>query len=86
MGCRSLGTLDIVLGNIMVGVCGVFQVVQASEGSEGVELLSLAVVKNGAKVVAGSSDGVLEIYSWKDLCDCSDRWPGGCAVEAACES
>lgn len=40
------------------------------------ELLSLAVLKRGRKVVTGSTEGVLNIYSWGHLEDCSDRLPG----------
>ena len=40
------------------------------------ELLSLAVVKNGSKVVCGSQEGVLNIYSWGLWADISDRFPG----------
>ena len=34
------------------------------------------VVKHGAKVVAGSQAGVLNLYSWGFWADCSDRYPG----------
>ncbi|GAX76690.1 hypothetical protein CEUSTIGMA_g4136.t1 [Chlamydomonas eustigma] len=40
------------------------------------ELLTLAVMKNGKKVVAGTQSGVLNIYSWGAMKDCSDRFPG----------
>mmetsp|Transcript_29211 Transcript_29211/g.113359 ORF Transcript_29211/g.113359 Transcript_29211/m.113359 type:complete len:379 (-) Transcript_29211:304-1440(-) len=40
------------------------------------ELLSLAVVKRGRKVVCGSSDGHLNIFSKADWSDISDRFPG----------
>ena len=37
------------------------------------EILSAVVVKNGRKVVAGTQSGVLNIYSWGAMKDCSDR-------------
>ena len=40
------------------------------------ELLALAVVKNGKKVVCGSQSGVINLYSWGYFNDCSDRFPG----------
>lgn len=40
------------------------------------ELLSLAIVKNGSKVLVGTQEGVLDIFSWGDWGDCSDRFPG----------
>eukprot|EP00878_Enallax_costatus_P022740 GHUV01024144.1.p1 GENE.GHUV01024144.1~~GHUV01024144.1.p1 ORF type:complete len:213 (+),score=82.42 GHUV01024144.1:1348-1986(+) len=40
------------------------------------ELLSVAVMKHGKKVVCGSQSGVLTIWSWGYWNDCSDRFPG----------
>eukprot|EP00980_Cylindrotheca_fusiformis_P029672 scaffold23685_cov206-Cylindrotheca_fusiformis.AAC.2 len=40
------------------------------------ELLSLQIMKNGRKVVCGSQEGVLSIFSWNTWGDCSDRFPG----------
>jgi WD40 repeat protein len=40
------------------------------------ELLSIAVMKNGTKVVCGSQGGVLDIFSVGDWGDISDRFPG----------
>jgi len=40
------------------------------------ELLSIAVVKNNSKVICGSQDGILNIYSWGQWDDISDRFPG----------
>ncbi|KAK9825524.1 hypothetical protein WJX74_004054 [Apatococcus lobatus] len=40
------------------------------------EMGSVAVMRQGAKVVAGSQDGVLSIFSWGYFNDCSDRFPG----------
>lgn len=46
-----------------------------SEFSED-ELLSVALMKNGKKVVCGSQEGVLLLYSWGYFKDCSDRFVG----------
>ncbi|XP_028401663.1 WD repeat-containing protein 55-like [Dendronephthya gigantea] len=46
-----------------------------SENQEN-ELLSLAVVKNGSKVICGTSDGVLHIFTWDQWSDINDRLPG----------
>lgn len=57
------------------------KVLQVSEGDPDDELLCVAVVKGGNKVVAGSTTGVVDVFTWKDICDCSDRWPGaGCCM------
>lgn len=47
-----------------------------SEDDADDELLSVAVVKTGNKVVTGSQMGVLNLYSWGYFNDCSDRFPG----------
>lgn len=39
------------------------------------ELLSLVILKNGAKVACGSGEGVLNIYNWGEWGDISDRVP-----------
>lgn len=40
------------------------------------ELLSICIVKDRRKVVVGSQEGVLNIYSWGDWGDCTDRFLG----------
>ena len=40
------------------------------------ELLSLAVLKHGKKVVCGTQQGVLNVWSWGTWGDISDRFPG----------
>ena len=40
------------------------------------ELLSIAIMKNGKKVVCGTGEGVLNIWSWGVWGDISDRFPG----------
>lgn len=46
------------------------------------EMGSVALMRQGAKVVAGSQDGVLSIFSWGYFNDCSDRFPGESYQEA----
>lgn len=52
------------------------KIIAQSEGDADDELLSVAVVKGGKKVVCGSTSGVLNIWSWGYWNDCSDRFPG----------
>lgn len=40
------------------------------------ELLSVCIVRQGQKIVCGTTSGVLHIYSWGYWNDCSDRFPG----------
>jgi len=40
------------------------------------ELLSITVMKNGRKVVCGTQQGVLAVWSWGTWGDISDRFPG----------
>lgn len=40
------------------------------------ELLSVMVIKGGRKVVCGSQNGILLVWSWGVWGDCSDRFPG----------
>jgi WD40 repeat protein len=40
------------------------------------ELLSVKIMKNGKKVVCGTQEGVLSVFSWGTWGDCSDRFPG----------
>eukprot|EP00934_Nitzschia_sp_Nitz4_P003509 Nitzschia sp. Nitz4//scaffold189_size62959//9772//11385//NITZ4_006302-RA/size62959-augustus-gene-0.71-mRNA-1//1//CDS//3329539878//3499//frame0 len=40
------------------------------------ELLSLKIIKNGKKVVCGTQEGALSVFSWGRWGDCSDRFPG----------
>lgn len=39
------------------------------------ELLAIAVMKNGKKVVCGTTEGVLNVWSWGTWGDVSDRFP-----------
>ena len=52
------------------------QVRGQSENDADDELLSVAVMKGDMKVVAGTQSGVVNLYSWGHLDDCSDRFPG----------
>jgi len=38
------------------------------------ELLSVAILKSGKKLIAGCQSGVLALYSWGCFADCSDRY------------
>ncbi|CAK7349359.1 unnamed protein product [Dovyalis caffra] len=40
------------------------------------ELLSVVIMKNGRKVICGSQNGTLLLYSWGFFKDCSDRLTG----------
>ncbi|XP_073220004.1 WD repeat-containing protein 55 isoform X2 [Cicer arietinum] len=62
-------------GDGTLSVCNLRQnKVQAqSEFSED-ELLSVVLMKNGRKVVCGSQNGILLLYSWGCFKDCSDRF------------
>lgn len=39
------------------------------------ELSCMAMMKNGSKIVCGSQEGVLNLFSWGDFGDVSDRYP-----------
>lgn len=61
------------------GVLSVFNlrknaIVQESDQLDD-ELLCLDIIKNGKKVICGSATGVLNIYSWGEWGDISDRYP-----------
>jgi hypothetical protein len=43
---------------------------------QGDELLSVRIMKNGKKVVCGTHEGVLAVFSWGTWGDVSDRFPG----------
>lgn len=48
----------------------------ARSDNEEEDLLSVVIMKNGRKVVCGSGEGTLNIFSWGDWGDMSDRFPG----------
>ena len=56
--------------------CRLLQIRAQSEEDADDELLSVAVVKGGRKLVAGAQSGVLNLFSWGHFRDCSDRFPG----------
>ena len=64
-GDGTLGCLNLTT-NKMVGQCDNLED----------ELLSCEIVKNGRKVVAGSQEGVLDIFTYGKWDDISDRYPG----------
>lgn len=63
-------------GTLSVNDLRTLKVRARSEDDAEEEFLSVAVLKGGRKVVAGASDGVLNIFSWGYWNDCSDRYPG----------
>lgn len=52
------------------------QVRAQSEDDADDELLSVALLKGDKKVIAGTQSGVINLYSWGHMDDCSDRFPG----------
>ncbi|KAL3146129.1 hypothetical protein ABBQ38_015474 [Trebouxia sp. C0009 RCD-2024] len=54
----------------------VMQIRAQSENDADDELLSVAIMKGDRKVVAGTQSGVVNLYSWGHMDDCSDRFPG----------
>ena len=56
-------------------ITGPFRLVRQSD-EQGDELLSMVVLKGGKKVVVGSQEGVLNVWSWGTWGDISDRFPG----------
>lgn len=51
------------------------KIVQRSDDQED-ELLSLQIIKSGKKVVCGTSEGILSVFSWGQWGDLTDRFPG----------
>jgi WD40 repeat protein len=64
-GDGTLGCLNLT-ANKMVGQCDNLED----------ELLSVEIMKNGRKVVAGSQEGILDIFTYGKWDDISDRYPG----------
>lgn len=63
------------------GTIGVFDIRKSrlraqSESDADDEYCSVVVMKKGKKVVVGTQQGVLSIFSWGHFNDCSDRFPG----------
>jgi WD40 repeat protein len=56
-------------------ITGPFRLVRQSD-EQGDELLSMVVLKGGKKVVVGTQEGVLNVWSWGTWGDISDRFPG----------
>jgi len=51
------------------------KVIRRSDDQED-ELLSIKLIKNGKKIVCGTGEGVLAVWSWGTYGDVSDRFPG----------
>lgn len=62
------------------------QVRGQSEDDADDELLSVAVMKGDRKLLAGTQSGVINLYSWGHIDDCSDRFPGTTCVHPAAQS
>lgn len=58
------------------------QVRAQSEDDADDELLSVALVKGDKKLLAGTQSGVVNLYSWGHIDDCSDRFPGSSSFDA----
>ncbi|GLJ40721.1 hypothetical protein SUGI_0841650 [Cryptomeria japonica] len=69
--------LLVTSGDGRLSVCSIRKnkVHARSEFSED-ELLSVVLMKHGKKVLCGSQEGVLLLYSWGYFNDCSDRFVG----------
>ena len=52
------------------------QIRAQSENDADDELLSVGLLKGDKKVVTGTQSGVINLYSWGHMDDCSDRFPG----------
>ncbi|KAK9129171.1 hypothetical protein Sjap_009658 [Stephania japonica] len=70
-------TLFGTSGDGTLSVCSLQKnkVLVQSEFSED-EPLSVVIMKNGRKVICGTQNGVLLLYSWGHFQDCSDRFTG----------
>ena len=73
-GC-TLGVYDIRKSAVNSGKPNKGPTPRLSDDQED-ELLSVAVIKNGRKVVCGTGEGVLAVWSWGTWGDVSDRFPG----------
>ncbi|RZC62889.1 hypothetical protein C5167_024641 [Papaver somniferum] len=71
------GKLLATSGDGTLSVCSLRRnkVLTQSEFSED-EPLSVVIMKNGQKVICGTQNGVLLLYSWGYMKDCSDRFTG----------
>ena len=70
------GTLSLIDVRMKHGGGYAMKLKHRTEEDADDELLSVAVVRAGQKVVCGTTSGVLNIYSWGAWNDCSDRFPG----------
>ena len=70
-GDATLAAYDLVKGPGIDGKQGV----ERSDDQEA-EMHCLSIIKNGRKVVCGTQNGVLLVFTWGHWGDCSDRFPG----------
>lgn len=72
-GCLVVASAD---GTLSVHDLAARKARARSEEDADDELLSVAVVKSGRKLLVGCQSGVLSLFSWGHFADCSDRYPG----------
>jgi WD repeat-containing protein 55 len=70
-GDATLAAYDLVKGPGKDGTQGV----ERSDDQEA-EMHCLSIIKNGSKIVCGTQDGVMLVFTWGRWGDCSDRYPG----------
>ena len=70
------GTMCLIDVRMMKGKGYELKVKHRTEDDNDDELLCMAAVRSGQKVVCGTTSGVLNVYSWGSWNDCSDRFPG----------
>ena len=69
-------TLLSCSGDATLGVYDIRNNTTANSDDQESEITSLEIIKGGKKVVCGTQDGVVLIFSWGKWGDCSDRFPG----------
>jgi WD40 repeat protein len=73
--------IDSADGNLAVYDIRKNKAVAVSENQDD-ELLSLCILKGEKKVAVGTQEGVLELFSWGDWGDCTDRFLGHpCSID-----
>lgn len=69
-------TLLSCSGDATLGVYDIRNNTTAISDDQESEITSLEIIKGGKKVVCGTQDGVVLIFSWGKWGDCTDRFPG----------
>jgi len=70
-------TLLSCSGDATLGVYDIRRAANTSRSDDQeAELQCISVIKGGRKVLAGTQEGVLLVFSWGRWGDCSDRYPG----------